>query len=317
MSGTDPVDPSTVPSPLVLMESGQSVGHDMDLGGAPLLVISPHLDDAILSAFALLDRRVPVDVLTVFTGQPSPPQRTQWDSFTGFLDSDVAMSARSAENLAAFSDTPHRLHALGLLDDQYRGRPAAEHEAGAILAWVVDWMDRHGPGAVLAIPAIAGLPVVEPTSGDSWTSASVAAGLPRWAKRGLGKAASGASRLRRGSQPQDPSLLPPHGHVDHRFVRDTALRVLSGRRGVSVLLYEEVPYLWGRPADEEVAAVSTETGRTAKLFQLAVNREAKARHVASYQTQLPALFAPQGPLDTPAGLPEIERYWRLGPDLDG
>ncbi|MGI9540089.1 MAG: hypothetical protein ACR2N6_08075, partial [Miltoncostaeaceae bacterium] len=85
----------------------------------PLLVVSPHPDDAALSCGALLDRELPVDIATVFTSAPTPPATTEWDRAAGFADSDEAVAARLAEERAAFADSPHRLHELGELDGQY------------------------------------------------------------------------------------------------------------------------------------------------------------------------------------------------------
>ena len=64
-----------------------------------MLVVSPHLDDAVLSAFALLDHQTNTSVLTVFTGAPAD-LTTDWDRDRGFPDATAQMSARLLEEHA-------------------------------------------------------------------------------------------------------------------------------------------------------------------------------------------------------------------------
>jgi LmbE family N-acetylglucosaminyl deacetylase len=121
----------------------------------PLLLLSPHFDDAALSCAALLEREEPIDVVTVFAGGPEPPRRGWWDEACGFADSAESVAARKAEERAAIG-ARHRLSFLPLLDMQYveGRRPAAD--AGAIRAAVAEWAAASGGGHV-AIPAGAGL----------------------------------------------------------------------------------------------------------------------------------------------------------------
>ena len=71
----------------------------------PLLVLSPHFDDAALSCGALLARTEPLTVLDVFTRRPEPEQATEWDRRCGFRGSDEAMAARFATLPAAWQRT--------------------------------------------------------------------------------------------------------------------------------------------------------------------------------------------------------------------
>jgi LmbE family N-acetylglucosaminyl deacetylase len=94
--------------------------HDPD---APVLVLSPHLDDAVLSAWMLLRSDGPVTVATAFAGVPAEGTTGAFDPIFGTTDSAALVHGRRAEDreaLAAAGRTP--LH-LDLLDAQYRDDP--------------------------------------------------------------------------------------------------------------------------------------------------------------------------------------------------
>jgi hypothetical protein len=92
------------------------------------VILSPHLDDAVLSCWHVLDGRSEVTVVNVFTG--SPPQGAPvayWDRLTGARDSVQRMRERHAEDRRAMAMTGRRALHLDLLDKQYRrGDPCAE-----------------------------------------------------------------------------------------------------------------------------------------------------------------------------------------------
>jgi len=105
-------------------------------------VLSPHLDDAVLSCWSVLaDRAEDAVVINVFAGVP--PHGTGlrwWDRLTGADDSPARMRERLAEDAAALALAGRRAVNLGALDRQYRddsGPPplvellAAELPAGA------------------------------------------------------------------------------------------------------------------------------------------------------------------------------------------
>jgi LmbE family N-acetylglucosaminyl deacetylase len=68
-----------------------------------VLVVSPHLDDAVLSTAGLLGRwGRPTTVVTAFAGMPEPAEPvSDWDRFCGFDDARVAAQVRAAEDRAA------------------------------------------------------------------------------------------------------------------------------------------------------------------------------------------------------------------------
>eukprot|EP00727_Mastigamoeba_balamuthi_P011701 m51a1_g7153 hypothetical protein (347) ;mRNA; f:339666-341034 len=86
-----------------------------------VVVFSPHMDDAVFSAYSALWRRGrSVEVVTVFGGKPAPPLTTSWDRTCGFGDSDAAHAARLLEDGAALGQTATRAAHWPLLDGQYR-----------------------------------------------------------------------------------------------------------------------------------------------------------------------------------------------------
>ncbi|MBI2476025.1 MAG: PIG-L family deacetylase [Candidatus Taylorbacteria bacterium] len=84
------------------------------------IILSPHLDDAVLSLGGFMaERKTPVIVATFFTGKPSEAVRGGWDRLSGFKNSDEAMAARAKENLAALEKTGAYPLNLSYLDFQY------------------------------------------------------------------------------------------------------------------------------------------------------------------------------------------------------
>jgi LmbE family N-acetylglucosaminyl deacetylase len=255
-----------------------SIGCSLLMAGipsGPLLLVSPHLDDAALSCSAILERDEAVDVLTVFAGGPEPPQQGWWDAECGFSSSAESIPARIREDEAAFAGTPHRRRYLTLLELQYvDGR--RDDEAEAIAAEVRSWLSKSPDGTV-ALPACAGCglrPIV------------------RRILRALGR-----------------PCHPPQ-HPDHLYVRDAALAALRESQA-QLLLYEELPYLIGGPADGEATRIAGAGDWEVKPIAVPIDRRVKAERVAAYATQVGPLSPAEGRLDDPATLPPEERYWFL------
>ena len=140
-----------------------------------------------------------------------------------------------------------------------------DSERAAIAEAVRAWIERSGGGTV-ALPAGAG-----------WTMSPL--------RRTLGERVWWRFIGDRAGPPQ---------HPDHVYARDAALEAADG---VEVLLYEELPYLWGAPADRAVATL----GRRASPFELSVDRAEKAARVAAYASQVEHISPPQGRVDDPDG----------------
>jgi GlcNAc-PI de-N-acetylase len=242
-----------------------------------MLLVSPHPDDVALSCAALIAREEPIDVLTVFTRAPDPPQQGSWDRVTGFASSADSMPIRLREERTALASTPHRLALLGALEIQYLTDARPPGDAEMLAAAVVSWLESHPDGAV-AVPAGAGL-----TPGRVRT------------------------RMRRLLGRQGPAR-----HPDHTFVRDVVLDAVASHEGARAVLYEELPYLWGKPADGEVSRVTRGGGTVPERVVVGVDRVAKAGRIATYETQFPALVDRGRRVHVADDLPENERYWLLG-----
>ena len=108
-----------------------------------LVVVSPHLDDAVYSAFTILSRPIPREVVTVVTEGP-PGVVTAWARVTGFPDSAVEHRERRAEDSAVLEGLGATAHHLGALTEDRRGIverlsrfvAACEAELGT-LAWLL------------------------------------------------------------------------------------------------------------------------------------------------------------------------------------
>lgn len=81
------------------------------------VVLSTHLDDAVLSVFSLL--RPGTTVVTVLAGFPPPGTLADWDRITGAVDSHQRVADRRAEDLAAIAPTGAQVVHLDLADEQY------------------------------------------------------------------------------------------------------------------------------------------------------------------------------------------------------
>ena len=95
------------------------------------IVLSPHLDDAVLSLGGLIDKAGPGRslVVTFMAGTPVSPLGTDWDGRSGFTDSTVAMKSRLAEDRLAASMIGASVRHYGYLDFQYRTDTDSKKEA--------------------------------------------------------------------------------------------------------------------------------------------------------------------------------------------
>lgn len=249
----------------------------------PVMVVSPHLDDAMLSAWGLLARSPGAMVLNVFCGPPRPAQRTSWDRTCGFADSNEAVATRLMEDRKALSGLPVSREQLGLLEGQYLVGDRSAEDVQILLERLTRWRNEVGEDALIALPAGAG-----------WTGHSI------WAR---------ASRIRWIL----PAIAP---HPDHLFVRDAVLDVLPALGDARIWLYEELPYRWGGRADRAVYELARDRGLKAHRRELSVARGPKSAACAAYSSQIPHLRGRrwQRLPDDPDGLPGKERYWELTRD---
>ena len=104
---------------------------------ARTVVVSPHLDDAVLSCWHLLTSAPDVVVVNVSTGIPDAAGTAWWDRLTGASDSAERMRERHSEDEAALAAAGVGRVNLDLLDVQYRRNgnrpPVAEALAPHVL----------------------------------------------------------------------------------------------------------------------------------------------------------------------------------------
>jgi LmbE family N-acetylglucosaminyl deacetylase len=175
-----------------------------------LAIISPHLDDAVLSCGQLIAANPGSHVVTVFSSGPkSVAPLPPWDEMSGwFKPGDNVMAMRQVEDDEAMAQARAHAHRLAFWDEQYRTWPPAR--------WARLW-----PRAIRAAQA-ARANLQRPS-------------LLRDVERALHAVVS---------ELDVATWLAPLGlwHTDHKLVARAALclaRQLPERRWV---LYEELPY---------------------------------------------------------------------------
>ena len=112
------------------------VRHSAD---AIAVVLSPHLDDAVLSCWSVLTSSSDLIVVNVFTGGPRPGYVTAWDRFTGASDSLVRRDERLREDEEALAMAGCSSVNLGFPDQQYRRRSPS---TAALVSGLADHLPR-------------------------------------------------------------------------------------------------------------------------------------------------------------------------------
>lgn len=98
----------------------------------PIAILSPHLDDAVLSAwFALRSGHDPV-VVNVFDGIPPRGTLSRWDRVTGAADSGERMRERLEEDRRALALAGRPSVSLGFLEAEYRTGPPPDELLDAL-----------------------------------------------------------------------------------------------------------------------------------------------------------------------------------------
>jgi hypothetical protein len=105
-----------------------------------IVVLSPHLDDAVLSCWHVLTAPGEVRVMTVFAGVPTEMTAPAWwDRYTGATDSAERVRERIEEDRRALALAGRMAVNLSFLDEQYRDdeqrvAPLSEEIAGRVFA---------------------------------------------------------------------------------------------------------------------------------------------------------------------------------------
>jgi len=124
------------------------LGHDPY---GPVLVLSPHLDDAVIDCWSVLSDSDPVTVVTIYAGIPKPGPAGHWDALAGAQERAQRMRDRRAEDLAAL--------ALAGRSGVHLPFPQADHRTGPPppMSAVDRAVARHLPSAsVVYAPAVLG-----------------------------------------------------------------------------------------------------------------------------------------------------------------
>ena len=118
------------------------------VGDMAIVILSPHLDDAVLSCWHVLTKPGELTVINVFTGVPAGLSAPAWwDQYTGATESAERVRERIEEDRRALALAGRTAVNLGLLDEQYR------HEAQP-LAPLTEQIERLlAPDARIYAPA--------------------------------------------------------------------------------------------------------------------------------------------------------------------
>ncbi|WP_051844728.1 PIG-L deacetylase family protein [Streptomyces globisporus] len=231
----------------------------------PMVVLSPHLDDAVLSCGALLGwagRRAPVTVATLFTEAAPPPYTLSARRYlrrTRAGDAEELFADRREEDRRVLELLGVGRHHVGLVDGLFRRLPRAR------------------PGVGRLAPLLPELAHVYPTYRLHLSRGRISEHDAE-ALRVAGETIESLLPARSGGLVLAP--LGVGGHADHVLARTAAER--SGRR---VVYYSDFPY------DRTAAADAEFIGRH-RLVARAWERdlERKAELIRGYRTQVDALF---------------------------
>lgn len=114
----------------------------------PLLVISPHLDDAVIACGRTLAAHPGSVVVTVFTGsRKSFGTVTEWDALCGFEAGQDVMAVRRSEDSVALRRLRSRSRWMDALDTSYRLLEGVDEQG--LTDAVASEIGSIGPSAVL------------------------------------------------------------------------------------------------------------------------------------------------------------------------
>jgi LmbE family N-acetylglucosaminyl deacetylase len=119
--------------------------------GAPALLLSPHLDDAVIDGWSVLTRETDVQVVNLCARPPRPGGVFWWDRICGAEDSAALFRMRIEEDRDALALAGHEPINLPFLEAQYREgrRPPSLREIDAALARAVPTVSAVYAPAVL------------------------------------------------------------------------------------------------------------------------------------------------------------------------
>jgi len=118
---------------------------------APVVILSPHLDDAVLDCWSVLTADGPVDAVNIFAAIPPQGTLAHWDRLCRASDSAGFMAERLAEDREALAMAGRRPVSLPFAADPYRSarRTPTLRSLDAALAAAVPVASRVLAPAVL------------------------------------------------------------------------------------------------------------------------------------------------------------------------
>jgi LmbE family N-acetylglucosaminyl deacetylase len=242
--------------------------------GVPLVVLSPHLDDAVLSCGALLSyasSRTKVTVATLFTAAGAPPYTLSARRYlrnVGISDADMLYRYRREEDRGALGPMDVTCVHAGLTETLFRRLPR--------LGWRSMW-SRLLPELAHIYPVYR----VHITSG-------------RVAPADVGTIMEAHDIVEGLTRPGPALVLAPlaiGGHVDHVLTRTVA-----ERSDAQIVYYADFPYNQRYPPDH---AFIQRNGLVETQWSRLI--ETKTDLIRSYRTQVGALF-PDGSIPV---VPEV------------
>lgn len=89
-----------------------------------VVILSPHLDDAVLGCGRFMAAHPGVTVVTVYAGAPEtyPEPMSRWDTLAGFTAGDDVLGARRSEDAAALRELGAAPRWLDFVEHQYLDR---------------------------------------------------------------------------------------------------------------------------------------------------------------------------------------------------
>ena len=118
-----------------------------------IIVISPHLDDAVFACAGLIAGKPGTVVVTIFAGMPSDfAAYTSWDAASGFDSARQAVACRRDEDRNALEILDAMPLWLDFLDSQYGCTPTVDSVADILK----EILRQHDPDTVPALEAMLG-----------------------------------------------------------------------------------------------------------------------------------------------------------------
>ena len=219
------------------------------IGVKRLIVISPHLDDAVLSVAGLLRAAsARAQVLTAFT-EADPQHGMAWAQAAGFADAREEHAARREEDLRAMQSL-----GCGHVHAGLRSGELTDKTAQVFLRGLLDTQAPEPSDALFLLPAASG-----GTRPYTWFQ-----------------------KLR------NRLLRMPFGapaHPEHLQVRDQLWKVLSGR-AARVGFYADLPYAW-RQSDASIQAeLEARTARPLEAIHIRADLKDKLAATWHYPSQM-------------------------------